>query len=782
MKRTTVQSGTAAGPERSGRQNALASVLLALMAFALLTATVVRAQDLSFSNVQVEGNLRVDAASIVRIAGLQGGQTVSAGDLNDAYQRVVNSGLFETVTFEPQGSTLIVRVQEFPTINVISFEGNKRLNDEKLTEIVTSKPRLVFSPSTAQADAEAMVRAYREQGRISATVTPVIIRRSENRVDLVFEITEGGAVEIERLSFVGNRAFSDRRLRQVLETKQAGLLRTFIRSDTFIAERIDLDKQLLADFYASRGFIDFQVLDATGEVAQDRSGFFVTFTVQEGQSFRIGNISTTSELAEVSADDFAAVLRLRPGVTYSPTIIENNIARMENLAERMGLNFISFEPRITRNERDLTLDIEFVITRGPRVFVERIDIEGNTTTLDQVIRRQFRTAEGDPFDPAEIRQSAERIRALGFFEDANVDVEPGSNPDQVLVNVDVIEQPTGSLSLGASYAGSAGASVVISFQETNFLGRGQTVGLNFSAGQDDQNYSLLFSEPGFLGRDLTFTFRAFYNTSTSSGTSAYDTTDALLVPSIAFPVGVNSQLLLRYALGQSEVFNVSPLSSVIIQNEADLGALVSSSVGYAYTYDNRTTGLDPLGGYLLRFSQDFSGLGGDVDAILTTALGLAERRVFNEEVTLRLAVEGGLLQMLNDQTSTVATRFFGNEAVRGFDRNGYGPRDLTAANQDALGGNMLAAVRLETEFPLGLPEEYGITGGLFLDAGSIWGLNDTMGTGGLVDDSFHLRATIGASIFWNTPLGPLRLNFMQAFIQEDYDRDQNFDIAVSTQF
>jgi outer membrane protein insertion porin family len=756
----------------------IAALLLALAVLAGQAA----AQGFSFDEVRVEGNQRVDAASIVRIAGIRRGEPVSAGELNDAYQRVLGSGLFETVTIEPQGSTLVVRVQEFPTINVISFEGNRRLNDEKLTEIITSTPRRVFSPARAEADTAAIIEAYREQGRLSATVNPVIIRRSDNRVDLVFEIVEGGTVEVERLSFVGNRAYSDRRLRQVLETKQAGFLRTFIPSDTFIADRIDLDKQLLRDFYASRGFVDFQVLDATAELAQERDGFFVTFTVREGQSFRIGAVSVSSEIPEVDPVPFEAVLRLRSGVTYSPSIIENNITRMENLALREGLTFVAVEPRITRNDRALTLDVEFVLTRGPRVFVERIDIEGNTTTLDQVIRRQFRTAEGDPFDPSEIRQSAERIRALGFFEDATVDTQPGSNPEQVLVNVDVIEQPTGSLSFGASYAGSAGAAFTIGFSERNFLGRGQTVGLNISVGEDDQNASFSFSEPAFLGRDLTFGFRAFYFQSTSSSTAAYDTEDLLISPSLTFPVGESSDLQVRYLIGQNEVFDVSPNSSVIIQNEADLGKLTTSALGYTYTYDTRTGGLDPLGGFLFRFGQDFSGLGGDQNYIETNALAVAERRVLDEEVTLRVALEGGVLAMLDDETSTVTNRYFGNNAVRGFDRNGYGPRDLTAVNQDALGGNMFVAARLETEFPLGLPEEYGITGGLFLDAGSVWSLNDTEGTGGPVDDGFHLRATIGASIFWTTPLGPLRLNFMQAFIKEDYDRTENFEITVSTDF
>jgi outer membrane protein insertion porin family len=761
---------------------ALALALLLATLTLLVLPTAVGAQSYSFTEVRVEGNQRVDAASIVRFAGIGRGQAVTAGELNDAYQRVLGSGLFETVTVEPVGSTLVIRVQEFPTINVISFEGNRRLNDERLTELISSRPRFVFSPAQAQADAAAIIVAYREQGRISATVNPVIIRRSDNRVDLVFEIVEGGTVEIERLSFVGNRAYSDRRLRQVLETKQAGLLRTFIRNDTFIADRIDLDKQLLRDFYASRGYVDFQVLEATAELAQERDGFFVTFTVQEGQQFRVGAVSVSSEIAEIDPAPFEAVTRLRPGVVYSPSVIENNIARMENLATRQGLNFITVDPRITRNDRNLTLDVNFVLTRGPRVFVERIDIEGNTTTLDQVIRRQFRTAEGDPFDPGEIRQSAERIRALGFFEDAQVNTEPGSSADQVLVNVDVVEQPTGSLSLGASYAGATGAAFTLAFSERNFLGRGQTVGLNVTVGDDDQLFSAFFREPGFLGRDLGFSLRAVYNRSTASGTSAYDTNAWAITPALDFPVGEYSDLSVRYLIGQDEVFGVSPNSSVIIQEEADLGVLTTSAVGYTYSYDTRTGGLDPLGGILLRFGQDFAGLGGDENNVRTDFLALAERRVWNEEMTVRVAFEGGILAMFDDETSTVVNRYFGNNKVRGFERNGYGPRDLTAVNQDALGGNYYVAARVESEFPLGLPEEYGITGGLFLDAGSVWSLNNTAGTAGPVDDSFHLRATIGASIFWDTPLGPLRLNFMQAFIKEDYDRTQDFDISVSTEF
>ena len=784
MQQKSAAKATARVLVRKRDDRSLLRVMFAVLALIsvlwLIFATAVQAQDYRFSDVRVEGNQRVDSGTVLRYAGIGAGQTVTAGQLNDAVQAVVNSGLFESVDVDPEGNVLVFRVREYPTINVISFEGNKRLKDEDLDAVVVSESRRIYSPAQAEADAAAIAEAYTTAGRISATVTPKIIRQSENRVDLVFEITEGRVVEVERLAFVGNRTYSDRRLRQVLETKQAGLLRTFIKADTFIADRIELDKQLLRDFYASRGFIDFEVLDATSVVSEERDGFFVTFTLREGQSFRVGKVDTISDVPEIDPLPFAEVMRLRPGVTYSPAVIDNNIARMENLALQQGLNFIRVEPRVTRNDRDLTLDVTFAITRGPRIFVERIDIEGNTTTLDEVVRRQFRTVEGDPFNPREIRRAAERIRALGFFSDAQVNTEPGTAADQVIVNVDVVEQPTGTLSLGASFSVSDGLGLNLGFQETNFLGRGQTVGLSISGGTDNLNASANFFEPAFLDRDLGFRlslfssnteqFNAFYNTQVYGGRT-----------SLAFPAGDYSRFELRYLLQQEELTDVSVNSSTILQRDAARGPLVTSALGYLYTYDTRKGALNPLGGVQLRFGQDFAGVGGDVQSITTTALAAIERRVVNEEVTLRATFEAASLNMIEDD-SRVTDRYFGNGEIRGFETNGIGPRDLTAVNQDALGGNYSAVARFEAEFPLGIPNEYGLKGGLFLDAGSVWSLNDTEGTAGPVDDSFHLRAVLGVSIFWTTPIGPLRFNFTKAIVKEDYDEEQNFDLTVSTTF
>lgn len=746
----------------------------------------VAAQSYTFGSVRVEGNERVDGATILSYAEIATGQTLSAAELNDAYQRILGSGLFETVEILPQGGTLVVRVQEYPTINVISFEGNARIKDDDLAKIIRSQSRRVYSPSQAEADAAAITSAYGQSGRLAAAVTPKIIRRSDNRVDLVFEIREGAVSEIERIAFVGNRAYSDNRLRRVMATKQAGLLRRIIQSDTYVEDRIEFDKQLLRDFYMSRGYADFQILSAQTEFSRERDAFFVTFTLREGQQFKFGEITTTSDIPEADADEFQKALKLRSGVLFSPTVIDNNITRLELLAQQKGLNFVRVEPRLVRNERDQTIDIEFAITRGPRVFVERIDIEGNTTTLDRVVRRQFRTVEGDPFNPREIRQSAERIRALGYFSDAQVNTRPGSSPDQVIVDVDVEEQPTGSLSFGVSYGVNSGPGFAVSFSEANFLGRGQYVSLSFSSGLDNSDTSFTFIEPYFLDRNVRFRFSAYYRQSEQDN-SYYDTRNIGIVPSIEFPVSQNGRLDLKYRISQDTVKNVNEDASDILHKEAEFGGLYTSAVGYTYSFDNRLTGLNPNAGILFRFSQDYAGLGGDTEFIATSALLVAETKIMQEEVTLRAAFEGGGVHML-EGNSRVAERQFLNGKIRGFESNGIGPRDLEAPNQDALGGNLFAAARFEADFPLGLPEEYGITGGLFWDIGSVWGLDNRDG-GPLgapipdsVDDSLKWRSAVGFSVYWTTPIGPLRFNFSRAIKKEDYDKVQNFDLTVSTRF
>ncbi len=744
---------------------------------AMLIASAANAQNFRFNNVSIEGNQRIETATILSFADIARGEALTGGQLNDAAQRIRATGLFEEVDIIPQGNTLVIRVVEYPTVNRINIEGNRRLKDAELERVVRSQPRRVYSPSQAEADAAAIADAYVQDGRLAATVTPRIIRRSDNRVDLVFEVFEGGVVEIERISFVGNRSFSDRRLRRVLETKQAGLLRALVARDTFVADRIEFDKQVLTDFYRSRGYVDFQVQNVDANLTRERDGFLLTFNIQEGQKFKFGEITTVSNIAEADSDEFQKTLKLKPGVVYSPILIESSIARLERLALKKGINFLRVEPNIIRNDRDLTLDVEFVLTRGPRIFVERIDIEGNTTTLDRVVRNKFRVVEGDPFNPRLIRESAERIRALGFFSNANVDAREGSSPDQVVIDVDVAEQPTGSLSFGANFNTATGFGVLASFRERNFLGRGQTLNFGVSTAENNRNFTFNFVEPNLLGRELQAGVAFEYGT-TNNENALYDTERLSFSPSIRFPVSDNGLLGLNFKLLGTDISDVQTTSAVI-NGEAAVGRTFAKSLGYSYSFDNRRSGLNPNAGVVLRFGQDF-GFVDDGNFIKTTALLGAETKVLSEEVTLRATLEGGALQYFGGVNSRVTDRFFlGSRVMRGFEPGGIGPRD--AATNDALGGNLFAVARLEAEFPLGLPEEYGISGGVFLDVGSLWEVGETFGA--TIDgNDFAARSVVGASLFWDTPIGPLRFNFTRALSKETFDVEQTFDLTISTSF
>jgi outer membrane protein insertion porin family len=733
-----------------------------------------QAQEYRFTDVTVEGNQRIEGDTILAFSGIERGKTVEAGELNAAYQRILDSGLFETVEIEPQGNRLVIRVAEFPTISRIAFEGNNKLKEEDLSGFIQSKSRQVFSPSQAERDAAIIAEAYAQNGRISARVTPKVIRRSDNRVDLVFEVFEGGAIEIKRIGFAGNRVYSDRRLRRAIRSKQAGLLRALISSDTFVEDRINFDRQVLTDFYNARGYVDFRVTGVNAELSRERDGYFVTFTVEEGQQFRFGEFTTVSEYEGVEAEPYHETLKIREGKVYSPTLVEDAIARMERQGVQQGVDFLRVEPRVTRNDRDLTLDVEFLLQRGPRVFVERIDIKGNTTTLDRVIRRQFDTSEGDPFNPRAIRQAAERIRALRFFENVDVNAREGSRPDQVVIETEVEETTTGSVSVGASFSTNSGLGLQFGVSERNFLGRGQKLDFNILGTADTLNYNIGFVEPAFLGRDVALGLDFAFVESNEDDNTQFDTAIGAFRPSLTFPTGDNGRLSLFYNGRYEDMSNFNGISNVLAV-EINEGDLWTSAVGYDYSYDTRRSGLDPNSGVLLSFGQEFAGLGGDNDYIKTSARAVGQTMVLNEEVTLRATAQAGAIHF-----SSGSSRFlnrFNDQVMRGFEPNGMGPVE----GDEHLGGDYFAVLKFEAEFPLGLPDEYGVTGGAFYDIGSIWGIDDR-GVANVNSEGFEPRHVVGVSVFWKSPFGPLRMDFSNVLESEPGDLDQNFNLTVRTEF
>ena len=752
-------------------------ILILFVSTIMAQPTPVSAQDFNFSVVSVEGNQRVETATILSYLEFTLDETVTAGVMNDAAQRIRETGLFESVNFVPKGSNLIVRVSEFPTINQITFEGNTRVRDAELRAAVSSQSRRVYSPNQAQSDTSSIAQVYADQGRINATVTPRVIQRSDNRIDLIFVVFEGGLTEVERISFVGNSTFGENRLRRVLETKQAGILRALINRDTFVADRVAFDQQVLTDFYQSRGYVDFQVQNVDVSLTRERDAYLITFNVQEGQKFEFGSLSVTSEVTGADTTSYEDALRLRTGVTYSPELIERDISRLELLALRQGLNFVRVDPRVIRNDRTLTLDVEFALVNGPRIFIKRIDIEGNNTTLDRVIRSRFDIVEGDPFNPRQIRETAERIRALGYFGNVDVDAGEGSSPYQVVIDVDVTEAPTGSLSFGGNFSTDNGFSLLASFNQRNFLGRGQSLNFGIQTGVDNRNFSFSFTEPNLLGRDLNFGIDTNYQ-STNSQNALYDTSRLSLRPRVGFPISENGRLTLYYAYDYTDVTNYMPSgqSSPFILADLAQGGIGTNALGYGYSYDTRRTGLNPNAGVFFRFGQEFGF--GDSTFIETTAEATAQTRVLSEEVTLRATIEGGFLNYKNGESRITDRYFLGSGTMRGFEAGGVGPRDAVA--DEPLGGNAFAVLRLEAEFPFGLPEEYGISGGVFLDYGSVWDVGSIAGP--VLHDNFTPRTVAGVSIFWTTPIGPLRFNYTEPLDVQTNDETKQFDVTISTDF
>ena len=749
----------------------------------LFEFSAVSANTFRLNSIAVNGNNRISNAAIVNYSRLILNKQVSSEDLSTAYEKILNTGLFKDVSFKQVDRNLIITVEEYPTINEISFEGNKKFTDEKLSSYIETRSRYVFSPKTLEADVAELQNVYRNSGRLSARINPKVIKLSDNRVDLIFEIYEGSIVEIEKITFVGNRNFSDRRLRRVLSSKQAGLFRKIISRDNLINEKISLDKKLLADFYKNRGFANFQINDVSSELSEEKDGFFITYNITEGPQFSIGKIKLNSNLKEIVPSTFSKFIDLNSGEIYSPDAIRKNVTNLEEKLQAIGFEFIRVRPMITPNMTNLAMDVELFFEKGQRLFVERIDISGNTATLDRVVRRQFFILEGDPFNQRKIKAAENRIRALGLFSDVSVKVLPGSEDTQVVIDVEVVEQPTGSLTFGAGYSNETGLGGIIEYGERNFLGRGQSLSFAIKTGRDDQLYELSFYEPMFLRNDLGFGLELSVK-DTNQQNASYDTKNLEFQPYITFPLGENSKIRIEYSVAQTDLSNPVNVGS-IITNEVNEGEITSSSLGFVLSHDTRPLKGSVEDGVIYRVGQQFLGLGGDKTGLKTTIKAVVQKNTFKDDLKLSAEFEGGILTFTKGDSRVVDRFFLSSRKMRGFEPGGVGPRECLngvcgVSKNDALGGENFAVARFEAEFPLGLPDEYGLTGGLFYDVGNLWSLTKT--NNDVLYEDGAWRQAVGASIFWRTPIGPLRFNFSDVLSKELYDRDESFDLTISTRF
>ena len=748
------------------------------------------------ANIRVEGNRRIEAASVRSFLLVKAGDPWDPERVDDSLKALFATGLFADVRMIREGNTLVVKVVENPIINRIAFEGNSRLSDKDLTAAIHLRPQLVYTRTAVQDDVRRILELYRLRGHFAATVDPKVIQLSENRVDLVFEINEGPATEVRSINFVGNARFSDSTLRGVIATKESRWWRFLSTADNYDPDRVAYDRELLRKFYLSEGYADFRVVSAVAELTPDRDGFILTYTVDEGHRYRFGKVDVAIKLKGVPRSQALPLLTVHSGDWYNADEVEHSIAKLTDVLGNHGYAFVEVKPEIVRHRKTRTIDITFDVQQGPRVYVQRIDITGNVRTLDKVIRREMRLVEGDAFNENKLQRSKERIKNLGFFKKVEITTHPGSAPDRTIITVEVEEQSTGSLSFGLGFSTSDGPLIDASIGERNFLGRGEDVRIGGVVGFNAQQVNFSFTNPYFLDRNVAAGFDLFEVQTSPTA----DFFSGVTPPYVQFSYGGSVRAGYQISDHLRQTWHYTARSDDITQVQTDAalfialeqGTHLTSEVGQVLLYDRRDNRLQPTSGYYASIGNDFAGAGFGVQYIRNKVNAGYYYSLWPNWV-LSMTGEAGDIFGWGGQPVLLQDRFFvGGDNLIGFQPAGIGPRDTIS--DDALGGNKYYTAKLALGIPLGLPKELGISGSVFANVGSLWSNDqehialtptDLEFTGGKppnIVDSAALRGAAGIGIAWKSPVGPIELDLALPFLKQPFDQTQFFHFTFGTRF
>ncbi|MGO1117491.1 outer membrane protein assembly factor BamA [Rhodovibrionaceae bacterium A322] len=745
----------------------------------VLPTSTALAQSISqggiIEEIRVEGSQRVDPETIRTYMGVNPGDSFNPITLDESLKSIFATGLFADVTLQRDGPALIVKVTENPVINRIAFEGNKRIDDEALGKEISLRPRVVFTRTRVQQDVQRILDLYRRRGRFGATVDPKVIQLPQNRVDLAFEINEGPTTGIESINFIGNRVFSDGSLREEIATRETAWYRFLSSDDSYDPDRLAFDRELLRRFYLSEGYADFRVVSAVAELNQERSAFIITFSVEEGPRYKFGTVDLFATLKDLDPEVLRSNLETVEGDWYDATAIDESIEVMTREVGNLGYAFVDIRPRTKRDRENFTINLTYDIQEGPKVFVERIDIQGNVRTLDKVIRREFRLVEGDAFNSSRMRRSRQRIENLGFFQTVTVDNKQGSAPDKTVITVDVEEQSTGDITFGAGLSTEVGILGNIQFRERNLLGRGQDLRLGLVISGTSSEIDLSFTEPYFLDRNVSAGFDLFRTTSDNIEESSFKQKRLGGGLRAGYNLTEHTRQLFRYTIEQREILDVQDDASLAIKEEE--GKTIRSTIAHDIIWDRRNSKFNTKSGYMLSMTNQFTGVGGDVTFLKNSAKGEYYYPIL-DSLTLKLGADIGSMFGIGQDTRVSDRFFLGGNSFRGFKVAGLGPRDIESG--DALGGKHYYKTTAELHFPLGLPEEYDIRGRLFTDIGSLWDYDGQSAAG--VNDSSSVRVAIGPGFSWNSPFGLINLDFGFPVLKEDFDKTSHVTFSFGTQF
>lgn len=778
MKKNNEMTGV-----RNGRSQAvrhafrwLCMVLVALPLIGASFTNPVSAQGLDnrLRDIRVEGAQRIEPDTVRSYMGMRAGDQIDAGALDKSLKALFRTGLFADVTIRRDGQDVVVRVVENPIINRIAFEGNKRISNEILTDEVKLRPRIVFTRARVQTDLQRIMDVYRRSGRFSATVVPKVIQLPQNRVDLIFEISEGELTEIRKIAFVGNKHFDDGDLREVIQTRETAWYRFLSSDDNYDPDRLTFDRELLRRHYLSNGYADFRVISGVAELTPDNTSFFVTFTVEEGERYKFGKLDITTGLKDLDVNKLREEQEIETGDWYNADEVENLIGKLTDAVGVLGYAFVDIRPRVRRDRKTKKIDVTFVIQEGPRVFVEQVKISGNVRTLDKVIRREILLVEGDAFNTSRLRRTRQRIRNLGFFERVEIENKSGSTPDKTIVDVSVKERSTGEISFGAGFSSASGVLGDASIRERNLLGRGQDLRLGLQIGERQQQIDLSFTEPYFLEKNLSAGFDIFRTRRDLQTESSFDRETLGFALRAGYRITEPLTQTWRYTLREDKITDIASDASLAIQEQE--GTFITSSIGQALLYDKRDNKFNPTDGYFVELENTVAGLGGDSNYLRNELSGGTYYQIFDQWI-VNVGGGAGYILGLGDDIRIIDRFFLGGKTLRGFEDAGVGPRDV--ASGDSIGGNWFYRTTVGVTFPLGLPNEFGLRGRVFTDAGSI-GENDS--SFGSLTDTASIRMSVGTGLLWDSPFGPVNIDFARALLKEDFDETELVRFSFGARF
>ncbi|MBI1954316.1 MAG: outer membrane protein assembly factor BamA [Proteobacteria bacterium] len=722
--------------------------------------------------IRIQGNQRIESETILSYVPIKIGDEFDVQKVDSALKDLYATGYFIDVQVERQGEALVIKVEENALINKIAFEGNSKLKDDKLQEEVQLRGSEVLSRNKVQTAQQRILEIYRRLGMFGATVEPKIIRLSDNRVDLVFEINEGSVTYVRRIHFIGNKQFSHSKLESVLMTKRTRWYNFFATNDVYDPDRLIVDQQNLRQFYYDHGYPDFRIISAVAELSPDHKDFYITFTVEEGVSYTFGKIDLISKIASIPAEELKGYILIKEGEVFSGKMVDKTINTITDALGVKGYAFAQVEPVVNKDREKRTVEITFEIKEGPRVYVERIDVVGNDRTRDEVIRREIALHEGDAYNSAKIKKSEKNLKDLGYFKNVSIEAEQGSTPDKAKLLVKVEEQPTGELGIAGGYSTLDGPLGNIKFVEKNFMGKGQIIHSDLTIAKKRQDFDIGFIEPYLFGRNLQGSVDLFSVRSARFSTYTHLSKGAQL--GLGYYLTENLSQMLTYGIRDDQIKSVSANASQFIKEQA--GNFLTSSIGQTLAYDKRDSKIDPTSGYIVSLNNTYAGLGGNV-TYLRNSLGGTVYYSPLEEVVCALRGIIGTIERTGKTIRIVDSYMLGLDSFRGFEYGGIGPRDSNTG--DSLGGTRYWTGTAEVLFPIGLPNEFGVKGAAFTDFGAVWKPGKT---GPQVKDKSTLRASVGLGLSWTSPFGPLRIDYAIPVKKERFDKEQRFLFGFSTRF